>query len=136
MQRQRGSSRHSGAARGRGDSSLSAARMSLGPSGSGFVDAGTPRRFLRGDVGDPAAAARSDLFPTREGLQRTEPEGAVSASQGSTFHWHRGSSVTHRRFTEEFDATAQMSEAESCPDGRLGNLTGALGLREGGGSEY
>ena len=106
--------------------------MSLGASGSGSVDAGTPQRFLRGDVGDPAAAARSDLFPTWEGFPRTEPEGPVSASQGSTFHWHRGSSITPCRLAEDFDATAQMSEAESCPDGRLGNLTGAPGLREGG----
>ena len=132
MQRQRGSSRHSGADRGRGDPSSSAARTSLGASGSESLDAETPRRFLRGDMGDPAAAARSDSFPTWEGPQRAEPEGAVSASQGSTFHWHRGSSVTHRRLAEDFDATVQMSEDESCPDGRLGNLTGAPGLREGG----
>ena len=105
MQRQRGSSRHSGADRGRGDPSSSAARTSLGASGSGSVDAETPRRFLRGDVADPAAAARSDLFPTREGLQRTAPEGAVSASQGSTFHWHRGSSAIHHQLDEDFAAT-------------------------------
>ena len=104
----------------------------MGASGSGSVDAETPRRSLHGDMGDPAAAARSDLFPTREGLQRAVPEGAVLVSQGSTFHWHRGSSITHRRLAKDFDATVQMSEDESYPDGRLGNLTGAPGLREGG----
>ncbi|MCG8452925.1 MAG: hypothetical protein MI717_07075, partial [Spirochaetales bacterium] len=75
MRRQRGSSKHSGAARGHGDSSSSAVRMSLGASGLGSVDAGTPRRFLCGDMGDPAAAARSDSFPTWAGPQRAEPEG-------------------------------------------------------------
>ena len=131
MQRQRGSSRHSGADRGRGDPSSSAARTSLRASGSGSVDAETPRRFLRGDMGDPAAAARSDLFPTWEGPQRAAPEGAVSDSQGSAFQWHRGSSVTHRRLAEDFDAAEQMSEVESRPDASLGTLTGAPGLGEG-----
>ena len=130
MQRQRGSSRHSGADRGRGDSSSSAARTSLGASSSGWVDVETPRRSLHGDVGYPAAAARSDLFPTREGLQRTVPEGAVPASEGSTFHWHRGSLATHRRLAEDFAAHAHMSEAESLPDASLETLNDAPGMGE------
>ena len=104
--------------------------MSLGASGSGSVDAGTPRRFLCGDVGDPVAAAHSDLFPTREGLQRAVPEGAVSVSQGSTLHWHRGSSAIHCRLDEDFAAHAQMSEAESLPDASLGTLNDAPGMGE------
>ena len=131
MQRQRGSSRHSGADRGRGDSSSSAARTSLGASSSGLVDAETPRRSLHGDMGDPAAAACSDLFPTREGLQRAAPEGAVSDSQGSTFHWHRGSSSFHRRLDKDFAATMQKSETESLPDASLGTFAGAPGMGEG-----
>ena len=102
----------------------------MGASGSGSVDAKTPRRFLHGDMGDPAAAARNDLFPTREGLQRAAPEGAVSASQGSTFHWHRGSSAIHCRLNEDFAAHAQMSEAESLPDASLGTLNDAPGMGE------
>ena len=131
MQRQRGRPRQSGADRGRGDSSSSTARTSLRASGSGSGDAETPRRFLHGDEGDPVAAAHSDLFPTREGLQRAVPEGAVSGSQGSTFHWHRGSSEINRRLSEDFAATVQMSEAESLPDASHGILTGAPGMGEG-----
>ena len=31
-----------------------------------LVETETPRRFLHGDMGDPAAAARSDLFPGQD----------------------------------------------------------------------
>ena len=96
------------------------------------MDAGTPRRFLRGDMGDPAAAARSDLSPAREGLQRTVPKGAVSDSQGSAFQWHRGSQVTQRSLDEEFAAAAaaQSSEFEFLPDVSHGDHAGGSGVGE------
>ena len=96
------------------------------------MEAGTPRRFLRGDMGDPAAAARSDLSPAREGLPRTVPKGAVSASQGSAFQWHRGSPVTQRRLDEEFAAAAaaQSSEFDFLPDVCHGDHVGGSGVGE------
>ena len=78
----------------------------------------TPRRFLRGDMGDPAAAARSDLFPDLEDRQRTELEGAASASQGSVFQWHRGGPLSSQRLDEAFAAAAQQPAIE--PDSDMG----------------
>ena len=78
----------------------------------------TPRRFLRGDMGDPAAAVRSDLFPNLEDRQRTELEGAASASQGSVFQWHRAGPLSNQRLDAAFAAAAQQPAIE--PDSDMG----------------
>ena len=75
----------------------------------------------------PPAVISSPLGRGLSGLSRK----AVSASQGSAFHWHRGSPVTQCRLAEDFAAVAQMSEVESLLDASLGNLSGAPRLDEG-----
>ena len=66
--------------RGHGDGQSSMTRRQQRTSSMGSLETGTPRCFLRGDMGDPAAAARSDFFPSQDERQRTMLEGAASAS--------------------------------------------------------
>ena len=74
------------------------------------TDTETPRRFLHGDMGDPAAATNSDLFPGQDDRQRTVLEGAASTSQGSVFQWHRAGPMSRHQLDADFAAAAQQSE--------------------------
>ena len=76
----------------------------------------TPRRFLHGDMGDPAAAACSDLFPGQDDRQRTVLEGAASTSQGSVFQWHRAGPLSRHQLDADFATAAQQSEVGQDPD--------------------
>ena len=88
MPRQLDSSQKSSSGRERNNDPLLAMQGQSRTLGSTLAGTETPRRFLHGDMGDPAATARSDLFPTMDDRQRTVLEGAASTSQGLVFQWH------------------------------------------------
>ena len=75
-------------------------------SASLLAETETPRRFLRGDMRDPAAAARSDLFPSMDDRERAVLEGAASTSQGSVLQWHRAGPLSRHQLDTDFAAAA------------------------------
>ena len=132
MQGRPNPSHHPSSGRGRGDGSLSATPRHQRLSGLAFAETEITRRFLRGDMGDPAAATRSDLFPGLEDCQRTGQEGAASASQGSVFQWHHEGPLSRHRLDADFAAATQQSEVG--PDSHMGceDPTGMLTGEAGG----
>ena len=105
MPRRPESSQQPSSERERNDGQLFATQGQPRTSGSLPTETETPRRFLRGDMGDPAAAAYSDLFPGQDDRQRTVLEGAASTSQGSVFQWHRVGPLSRHQLDTDF-ATA------------------------------
>ena len=110
MPRRPESSQQSRSERGRDDGQSFAMHGQPRTSASLPTDTETPRRFLHGDIGDPAAAASSDLFPGQDDRQRTVLEGAASTSQGSVFQWHRAGPMSRHQLDADFAAAAQQSE--------------------------
>ena len=104
MPRQENHSQHTRSGRGRGDGQSPTTRRQQKTSIAGSLEIGTPQRFLRGDMGDHAAATHNDFFPDQEERQRTALEGAGSASQGSALQYQRGSPLSRRRLDKDFAA--------------------------------